>query len=262
MVVDTNTQINQMRQWYQQLPGRMLLELEQAHLRRVLPHLYGEYALQIGGPPDAAFLNHSPIKHKVQLTDDDSLSDDGVIVQGDISELPFAPDSMDLVILPHVLEFADSPRQLLSQCYQMMAPYGHLVIFSFVPWSLWGLWRRLNRRQGMPWAGQFLSRGKIDYWLTAIGYGLQRQENLCYHWPTKSPRIAKYSTVFELVGQFCWSRLGSVYMVVAQKQMHTITPIKASWWARKPASSIGCAEPSANTSHRFQNEDGSGTLPS
>jgi SAM-dependent methyltransferase len=235
---DSKSKIIEMCPWYQGITGSMVMDLESARLRRLLPRLYGEYALQLGGPSGLSMLDSSPIKHAYHI--DPS--------HADFTQLPFAPNSIDLVLLPHVLEFLDSPRQLLSQCYQMLAPHGHLVIFGFSPWSLWGLWRWFSKRQGLPWSGKFWPLSKVTYWLDEIGYTTLKTNHLCFHWPTKSPFWAKYQFVFEVVGQFCWSDLGSVYMLVVQKQMHTMTPIRASWWARKAEEpSIGCAEPLNNT---------------
>jgi SAM-dependent methyltransferase len=236
MYSEQDQKIIQIQDWYQGVTGRMVLELEQARLRRVLPGIYGEYALQIAGPSGCHMLADSPIKHK--LTIDPSCAD--------FTRLPFAPNSIDLVLMPHVLEFSHSPKQLLSQCYQMIAPHGHIVMFTFTPWSAWGAWRHMKRYQGVPWSGKFWPVSKISYWLDAIGYSVVKQDHLCFHWPTENAFWAKYDFVFEVVGQFCWSNLGAVSMIIAQKEMKTMTPIKASWWARRDASmGVGCAEASS-----------------
>lgn len=233
-------QSNDFSHWYQAYPGKMILSLELARLARVLPGLYGEYALQINGPNDALMLRDAHMKQKIQLFDCRNVSDASFSLQADLTELPLAPNSMDLVVLPHVLEFAQNPRQLLSQCYQMMAPHGHLVIFSFCPFSVWGVWRHCKGRQGQPWSGKFYRRARIDYWLDAIGFSVIKRHQLCFHWPTQSAFWAKYSFVFEITGQIAWPGLGSIYMVVAQKQIHHMTPIKASRWAKKRYEGVGC----------------------
>ena len=57
-------------------------------------------------------------------------------------ELPIATQSIDLVVLPHVLEFADEPHQILREVDRVLMPEGRLVIVGFNPWSLWGAAQR------------------------------------------------------------------------------------------------------------------------
>ena len=58
-------------------------------------------------------------------------------------ELPFASQSIDLVALPHVLEFTDDPHEVLREVARVLMPEGRLIITGFNPLSLWGM------RQGM-----------------------------------------------------------------------------------------------------------------
>ena len=41
--------------------------------------------------------------------------------------------------MPHILEFADEPHQVLREVERVLVPEGHLVITGFNPASLWGL---------------------------------------------------------------------------------------------------------------------------
>jgi len=240
-----DNQIISMQQWYQELPGSTLVQLESAQLARRLPRFLGETALQIGGPADLQLLKDSPIRHQFQVIPYTRAQAEGNLVEVEFTELPFAANSIDLIVVAHTLEFIHSPRQLLSQLYQCLAPHGHLVILGFSPWSLWGLTRHMKRHHGLPWEGHFWKRSKVNKWLEAIGYTVLRTDYCCYQWPYKNRRLANLNFVSEVMGRFVWYSSGSVYMISAQKQIQTMTPIKASWWAKKENVRPGYCEPTS-----------------
>ena len=62
--------------------------------------------------------------------------------------LPFASASIDLVVLPHVLEFSAHPHQVLREVERVLVPEGSVVIAGLNPLSLWGLRRLAARRTG------------------------------------------------------------------------------------------------------------------
>ena len=77
-------------------------------------------------------------------------------------ELPFDAQSIDLILLPHALEFIDNPHEVLREVDRVLRPEGRVLILGFNPWSLFGL-RRVwsgadarsvaaasNVRSGMP----------------------------------------------------------------------------------------------------------------
>ena len=54
--------------------------------------------------------------------------------------------SIDLVILPHILECIDNPRQLLAEACRIIKPEGHIIICGFNPHSLWGLKKIMGKK--------------------------------------------------------------------------------------------------------------------
>ncbi|MCQ4062135.1 class I SAM-dependent methyltransferase, partial [Klebsiella pneumoniae] len=57
----------------------------------------------------------------------------------EFEELPFESQSLDMIVLPHVLEFSEDPHQLLREVERVLMPEGRVVITGFNPMSLWGL---------------------------------------------------------------------------------------------------------------------------
>ena len=87
----------------------------------------------------------------------------------------------------------------------------------------------------------------MEYWLREIGYGVMQKNYFCYQGPLNCTRSDRVRTAVEMVGQVCWAGCGGIYSIVAQKEIVTMTPIKASWWAKKTDPAPGCAELSSRT---------------
>ena len=103
-------------------PGRYVLEWEQQHLDAAVGDTFGYHALQLGLPEiDALRENRMLLRfcasdRLLDATRYHETSDTGhtnVAVINRYEELPFASQSIDLVVMPHILEFADEPHQVL-----------------------------------------------------------------------------------------------------------------------------------------------------
>ena len=85
-------------------------------------------------------------------------------VQGEMSGLPFADDSMDRVILPHVIEFEHSPEAIVEECVRVLKPEGELIIFAFNPWHLKAL-RLLFSCANTQYPHHTIQRSLLEKWL-------------------------------------------------------------------------------------------------
>ena len=57
-------------------------------------------------------------------------------VIAEFAPLPFLPDSVDMIILPHILEFMETPEELLHDIWTSLMPNGYLLVINFNPFSL------------------------------------------------------------------------------------------------------------------------------
>jgi ubiquinone/menaquinone biosynthesis C-methylase UbiE len=46
--------------------------------------------------------------------------------------LPFAENEIDLILLPHALEFTDDPHRMLREAYRVTRPEGQIVIAASI----------------------------------------------------------------------------------------------------------------------------------
>ncbi len=92
--------------------GRYLLAREQAWFDRTVADIFGFQAIQVG-LPECPFLAQSRIAARWTV---DYAAPAQVLA--DPHWLPFPENSLDLIVLPHALEFADDPHQLLREVYR------------------------------------------------------------------------------------------------------------------------------------------------
>ena len=124
---------NTLAEWFATPLGAYLLAKERAYLDDVTPDVFGFHALQLG-LPQFDLLRENRITHRMRID-----VGDGASVRARAHELPIATQSIDLALLPHLLEFAEEPHALLREIDRVMMPEGRIIILGFNPWSLWGL---------------------------------------------------------------------------------------------------------------------------
>ncbi|OGT49144.1 MAG: hypothetical protein A3F17_06725 [Gammaproteobacteria bacterium RIFCSPHIGHO2_12_FULL_41_15] len=223
--------------WYL-AEGAHLLALECAQLAPLLSRIHGAYLIQIGGCADLAHVSASPVFNRFSI---------GTHVLADWRELPFLPDSLDLVVVMHVLEYLDSPVQLLEEIHQALIPGGQLIILGFNPWSLWGLSKMFNKlraKKAFPWKGKFWSRAQIKQWLCNYGYRIAVSKTFCFYTPTRIMTKPSSTSLVETLGQLLCPGLGDVYCVVAEKKVYALVRQPLVWWRKRAVARRRLMEPS------------------
>ena len=113
---------------------------------------------------------------------------------------PIAADSVDAVLLPHTLEFAEDARQVLRETERVLIPEGRLVVIGFNAFSMWGAWRLVRRGQGrVPWCGNFLTPFRISDWLSLLGFDVEMQEMMMFRPPWRRALLQQFSNLTELL---------------------------------------------------------------
>ncbi|MCV6639613.1 class I SAM-dependent methyltransferase [Candidatus Albibeggiatoa sp. nov. NOAA] len=217
--------------WFATPLGERLLQSEARLMQQILPDLFGYHLLQVGNIGYGKLLESSRINHRCILClRNPHFEDPYSILHASADNLPFASDSVDVVVLPHVLEFEEHPHQILREVERVLIAEGHVVIIGFNPVSLWGLWHRfISRRKQAPWCSQFLPVLRVKDWLALLEFEKVQQHTLFFappfysHWVTMK-RLDKFGSR--------WGKdFGAVYVLVARKRVATLTPIKPKWTA-------------------------------
>jgi len=210
-------------------PGQYVLRWEQSHLDRAVADIFGYHAVQLGLPEiDTLAENRMPLR---LLVSEQSVPRVAVITR--FEELPFATQSIDLVVMPHILEFAQEPHQVLREVDRVLLPEGQVIITGFNPASLWGLRQALSRTGGgrpyLPRDGQFISLPRIKDWLKLLSFETNRGRFGCYApWAGSERWLARWAFM-EKAGDRWWPVFGSVYLLSAVKRvrgMRVIGPVR------------------------------------
>ena len=215
--------------WFQSPLGAYLLTRERAWLDRVVPDIFGFHAIQLG-LPKCDLLRESRIVHRVIVSPDD-VSEHGQ-VRAQFHELPFETQSIDLCVLPHVLEFSENPHEILREIDRVLRPEGRVLILGFNPWSLFGT-RKLWTSKGYPWQGQFVSLVRIKDWLQLLGLEPASGQLACYIPPCESEKWQRRFRFMESAGDRWWGVAGGVYMLEAIKRVQGMRLIAPAWRDKK-----------------------------
>jgi SAM-dependent methyltransferase len=172
--------------------GASLQQLEARVLESALDGVFGEECLQLGlwGEP-RAFLKFARTQRSASIAAPDQVGEAGApAVLGDLHRLPVASDTIDLVILPHTLEFSDRPHAILREVQRVLRSDGHVIVLGFKPGGLWGL-RRLVPGIGLPpRVENYLSERRMSDWLQLLDMRIQQSERYFFRWPFSGNRAA------------------------------------------------------------------------
>lgn len=227
--------IIELHPWLALPPGQALLEWEQCQIDRLVADVFGFHALQLGLPElDGLRTNRMP--HRWMALDTayqgwtpppekgDAQQDAGapLSLRCDFEALPFASNSLDLVVLPHALELARDPHHTLREVERVLVPEGRVVIAGFNPASLWGVWQRMGR-WGVDSAlvlpqGEFIAYWRLRDWLRLLDLEVEAGSFGCYRPMVRSETWWNRLEWMDHAGDRWWSVLGAVYFVVAVKR--------------------------------------------
>lgn len=204
--------------------GQYLVEQEQRFFDAAVVDLFGYNALQVGLPEvDLLRASRMTLRERVAPNAPAGL-------RADCTALPIAPSVVDLVVLPHVLEFSLHPHQILREVERILMPDGHLLISGLNPWSLWGIGRTLAGAGGeFPWQGEYISLLQLKDWLALLGFEVTAGRMACYAPPFAQQKWLRRCAFMEAAGNRWWPFAGGVYFLQAVKRVTGMRVIMPRW---------------------------------
>jgi SAM-dependent methyltransferase len=210
--------------WLETPQGQYLLQWEEAKFDIMVADIFGYNAVQIG-LPECEFLRGNRIPFRFCT----SAFGEADVISG-AEALPFATASVDLVLLPHVLEFSRHPHQVLREVERVLVPEGSVIISGFNPLSLWGARRLLARSRGaFPWRGQYLSVRRTKDWLALLGFETQAGGFGCYAPSVTSTKWLERWRFMDKAGDRWWPICGGAYILQGIKRVQGMRLITPSW---------------------------------
>ena len=241
----------ELHEWLTRRPGRTLARMEMDELRAELRPLAGRQMVQVGsafGHVDpfsdyGEFLQRSRVVSAVAPAHYGR--DDVVVGRGD--DLPFQSDSVNALVLPHALELAEEPHKVIREAHRVLAPEGYLILSGFNPWSLAGSAKLVMRRPNAPWQSRWFGAGRVRDWLALLGF---QPISARQGWLRRTGHVLGYgdADAHLFTGQAVTSFAAGVYVLAARKKVVWMRPIVSRWRVRRPLSTVGLAETSAQVS--------------
>lgn len=238
--------IAMLAKWYKGPLGRRVAAAEAGCVAELMADAFGLYMLQIGCAAQFAdTLTASRVRQRVVLGDAPCTNVGDAQVLGSPYAWPMGGASVDLVLLPHTLDFCVDPHRVLREAERVLIPEGRLLVLCFNPLSPWGLVRALpRRRRRVPWCGGQLSPLRLGDWLRLLGFTVEARRILVFRPPFIALRGDRGDWL-EGLGARWWPWFGGVYLVSAVKRVSAPTPLRPGWARSAPFLPGGALKPTA-----------------
>ncbi len=158
--------------WYQTPRGKLLKELETTYLQRSITVSCQQTVLQIGGLGwENEFVDCTLYKHYVVLDAKCLGSDEAKKIKAKAYALPLKNDSIDMIIVPHLLEFDAYRFQTMREIERVLKPEGIVLIINFNPWSIWVRYQFLwEIKMADSLRGHFIGCTRVLDWLKLLNF--------------------------------------------------------------------------------------------
>ena len=229
-------------QWMQGPSGASLLRAEVERVHAAVGNLFGYHCLQVGDLGGADLLSTSRILGRTVVEIDGGAPRSPYqLVSGAATSLPIDSHAVDVVILPHVLEFEPRPHEALREASRVLVPEGSLVILSFNPVSTIGLRRVFKHRaEAAPWCGTYFGAGRLRDWLTLLGFDVVDQRPCFASGYGVLPRRPGRRALVEWMPP----AIASARLVLAKKRVNATLLVRSRWKPRRRLAGVGLAGPS------------------
>ena len=217
----------------QHIPDSLLARLEkmeQDFIDQFSSYGAAEHALLLGDPRQINLLQscRSQYRHLICENYPKSRSNVAQLCLSHFIDLPYAKESMDFIILPHVLEFSTEPKTILKEAAECLSQRGTLLLFSLSPFSRFTpLYNKQNALHFSP-----LSLYTTKQLLTEVGLNVTSSQSFFSVLSTIPP--SKFMQFFDKTIMPYLPFLCNAYCVVAQKT--TIPPARISLKSYSPPS--------------------------
>lgn len=136
----------------------------------------------------------------------------------DESELPFPDESVDLMVVVHVLEYSSEVREMMREIWRVLHPGGKLIVI--VP-NRQGIWAHIEGSpfsHGQPYSCIQLSNLLKDSMFVPLSW-----RTILFAWPSNWHLVLRLTSLFEWMGRLLFPMLGGIVMIEAEKQIYSMS---------------------------------------
>lgn len=136
----------------------------------------------------------------------------------DEGDLPLLESTVDLALVVHGLEFADTPLDMLQEVWRVLAPQGRMLLVVPNRRGLWAASERTPFGHGQPF-----SRGQIAALLKDAKFSVTQWRSALYVPPVNRKLVLGSATALDLLGSRLLRRYSGVTIVEAMKQVYAFS---------------------------------------
>ena len=226
-------------QWLRGPAGVDLLRAEVERVHAAVGNLFGYHCLQVGDLAGADLMSASRILGRT-VVDIDGGAPLGryPLLTGAATSLPIDSHGVDVVLLPHVLEFELRPHDALREASRVLVPKGSLVVLGFNPLSIIGLRRAFKHRTASaPWCGTYFGTARLRDWLTLLGFDIIDQRP-CF---PSTHALRSWRPEIRSFAEWIPPALANAALILAQKRVNAVLPVRSRWKPRRRMAGVGLA---------------------
>lgn len=204
-----------------------LLAWEQSQADDLLPDVFGYHALQVGWDALQGLRNNrmphrwlaqAEFERNAQsMTSDEDAQT--CHLHFDSRAWPWPADSLDMVVLPHVLERSADPHACLREVERVLIPEGQVLITGLNPLSFWGWQHERAQRHLKDKSAQLIGYRRLRDWLRLLGFEVQVSRFAGWTPALGSERWMRRLDGLDALGQRWWPIFGGVYLILATKRV-------------------------------------------
>ena len=229
-------------QLWQGVAGQYVTQWETQLLSKWVGDVFGYYAIQLGHHGRITCLQDNRCSERYAIEQGQGSSNPSAADAHDIRHLdvpdfavlPFASDSIDLVVLPHTLDEHPDPHGVLREAYRVLRAEGRMVILGFNPLSIWGAqakycsWRTSGKNPfgfypSLPHPP--IQIGRLKDWIELLNCDVVRGAYGCYTPFVHTEHWQKRWHWMEDAGDRWWGFAGAVYALKVVKRVYSPTMI-------------------------------------
>lgn len=211
-------------EWYHATTlGQILQTVEASYLQACLNPTYNQKILQVGRLGCENLYIDETFIHNFVLVSTEHRGEPYAkhVITASPDALPVATASIDILLLPHVIDFEANRHQVLHEVERVLKPNGRLFILGLNPWSVRGILQYLPRRSSF-WRLNFISSYRLLDWLSLLKFDAEFSAAF---------NIASSKVIQKPNSFFSKSRahLSFAFGIKAIKRTYTLIPIEPKW---------------------------------
>lgn len=217
-----------LREFYLSPSGQAVRRLLRAKLRQIWPNMRGERVVTLGygvqllrpflGEPES-LTAMMPAEQGVAYWPREGPNISCLV---DTHNLPLADNSVDRLLLMHVMEGESDPHSLLREAWRVMKSNGRMLLIVTNRRGLWAHSDRTPFGTGQPYSGF-----QIKDHLRDQGFLVDRQWHALYMPPSSSRLLISIADSLEKYGQKLFPGFGGLVLVEAGKQLYAPLAVKS-----------------------------------